>query len=96
MGSKVNELEETLLEKEMLIEELNQKLQEKDELIEELRSQLDKYQSVLPLSSSLAVVASGGGPRKVRAQGISAEPQALLSLQEFSQHKFRKHSKSHR
>lgn len=95
MASTMQELEKALLEKEILIEELSQTLQEKDELIEELRSQLDKYQSVLPLSSSLAVVASGGGPRKVRAQGISAEPQALLSLQEFNQHKFRKHSKSH-
>lgn len=95
MASTMQELEKALLEKEILIEELSQTLQEKDELIEELRSQLDKYQSVLPLSSSLAVVASGGGPRKVRAQGISAEPQALISLQEFNQHKFRKHSKSH-
>ncbi|CAI9725946.1 Hypothetical predicted protein [Octopus vulgaris] len=94
LEDRLRELKEILVTKEIIIHNQKKKLNEKDHIIEELRSQLDKYQSVLPLSTAIptCVVA---GPRKVRAQGISAEPQVLGSLHEFSNLRLRKHSKTY-
>ncbi|KAK3605428.1 hypothetical protein CHS0354_007510 [Potamilus streckersoni] len=82
MGS-VSEMQSLLKHKDARIKELETLLQQKEDMIVEMRSQLDKYQSVLPRTLTV-------GPRKQRAQGISAEPQALKSLQNG----LRKHSKS--
>lgn len=71
------------------IKTLQQQLVAKDEEIEQLRSQLDKFQSVLPK----ALVQ----PRKVRAQGISAEPQTARSIQDYvTNNSLKKHQKSNR
>ena len=63
-------MQKTLRQKDDVINELRRQLKEKDDRITELTSQLDKYQSILPSSP----IASKNGPRKQRAQGISAEP----------------------
>ena len=69
MGS-LGDLQKLLKLKDTRITELEQQLRDKDDLVQELRSQLDKYQSILPKSPTVR-----NGPRKQRAQGISAEPQ---------------------
>lgn len=74
--------------KDEQIKNLQKALAEKDEEIEQLRSQLDKFQSVLPK----ALVQ----PRKVRAQGISAEPQTARSMHDYVNNTLRKHPKSNR
>ncbi|XP_076459657.1 cGMP-dependent protein kinase 1-like isoform X2 [Babylonia areolata] len=78
MGS-LQELEKELQQKNEKILELRQLLEAKDELIQQLMSKLDKFQSVLPWQAQQNSLLSRG-PRKVRAQGISAEPRALLDL----------------
>lgn len=60
------------------IKELEKQLVIRDEKIEELTSKLDKYQSVVH-SPTLP----GQGPRKQRAQGISAEPKLTKNLEEL-------------
>jgi len=63
-------------------------LAEKNELIENMTSKLDQYQSVVGHIASSASVA-GGGRRKQRAYGISAEPHRdqQLSSQQHPQPK---------
>ena len=80
MGSL--EMLEILAKKDDLIKDLEKKLKVKDDEITELRSQLDKFQSVIPYSAGSS---SKDQPRKTRAQGISAEPQALRTIQELSE-----------
>lgn len=80
MGSL--EMLEILTRKDDLIKDLEKKLKVKEDEITELRSQLDKFQSVIPFS---AVSSTPEVPRKTRAQGISAEPQALKTIQELSE-----------
>ncbi|KAK7507940.1 hypothetical protein BaRGS_00000905, partial [Batillaria attramentaria] len=89
MGS-LQELEKLLRVKDDKIRELQRQVEEKDELIQQLVSKLDKFQSILPQTQTNMI----HGPRKVRAQGISAEPQAMRSLQDMSGVKFRRYSKS--
>lgn len=83
------ELQKIIKAKDDQIRKLQQELAEKDAEIEKLRSQLDKFQSVLPKALMR--------PRKVRAQGISAEPQTAKSIQEYvTNNKLQKHQKSTR
>ena len=93
MGS-LQELEKQLRMKDDKIRELQKLVDEKNEMIQQLISKLDKFQSVLPQTQTTLIV----GPRKQRAQGISAEPlQAMKTLQDMAAgHKFRRYSKSER
>ncbi|XP_042863197.1 cGMP-dependent protein kinase 1-like [Penaeus japonicus] len=82
MGSL--ELQELLCKKDDIIRHLEAKLKVRDDEIVELRSQLDKFQSVMPYATGAS---AGGGKmqaRKTRAQGISAEPQAMKTVQELN------------
>lgn len=89
MGS-LAELQKVLRQKDDRIKDLERKLFEKDEKIVELISQLDKYKSILHVPSSPTL---GTGPRKIRAQGISAEPQNFKNLQDDAK-EFKKYSKA--
>lgn len=66
------------------IRELEALLKQRDQEMLELRSQLDKLQSVFPYQQ----YARSRGPRKQRAQGISAEPQTSSSLQDLTHQTF--------
>lgn len=83
MGSR--ELQELLCKKDDYIHRLEAKLKVRDDEIIELRSQLDKFQSVMPFATG----GKAGNPkervRKTRAQGISAEPQTLKTIQELAE-----------
>jgi len=88
---------ETLREITRCLEErvcdLERRLVEKDELIENLTSKLDQYQSIVHIAST----AAAGGPRKQRAQGISAEPHLVhINLQDLHKDVFSTYPKSHR
>ena len=89
MGS-LSELQRALRLKDEKIKELQRIIHQKDEKIVELSSQLDKYQSILPQSPTSL---PANKPRKQRAQGISAEPQALQSLQDLKAEKLKKYAK---
>ena len=96
MGS-LAELQKILHQQDERIKELESDLAVKDELIQELTSRLDKYKSVLhvPTTTSMVSGVSGvGGARKIRAQGISAEPQTPKTLQDLGQDTFKPHPKS--
>ena len=82
----MQELQLLLRAKEEQIGYLQKQLDIKDDVITELRSQLDKYKSVIP--------ALQNGPRKHRAQGISAEPRSQHILKEMVNSDSRKHSKT--
>ena len=87
MGS-LQEMERLLRIKDEQIVALQKLLEEKEDSIMQLRSKLDKFQSVLPQTQNTFIQ---GGPRKVRAQGISAEPLRNMS---DSKTALRRHSKS--
>lgn len=72
------------------IRELEALLKQRDQEMLELRSQLDKLQSVFPYQQ----YARSRGPRKKRAQGISAEPQNSSSLQDLAHQTFPVYDKS--
>ncbi|KAK9505097.1 hypothetical protein O3M35_009238 [Rhynocoris fuscipes] len=83
-------------ELEARIKHLESELKKKDEEILELKSHLDKFQSVFPFhmsppsqtnNNNNSEVASNK-PRKQRAQGISAEPQDISTIQELAKCKF--------
>ena len=84
MGSR--ELQELICKKDDYIRRLEAKLKVREDEITELRSQLDKFQSVMPFATGAA---GAGSPkervRKTRAQGISAEPQTLKTVQELAE-----------
>ncbi|XP_071514307.1 uncharacterized protein [Panulirus ornatus] len=82
MGSL--EMQELLGKKDDLIHDLEEKLRLREDEITELRSQLDKFQSVIPYATAGASASTKGRARKTRAQGISAEPQALKTVQELA------------
>ncbi|XP_063386317.1 cGMP-dependent protein kinase, isozyme 2 forms cD4/T1/T3A/T3B isoform X3 [Cydia fagiglandana] len=67
------------------IRELEALLKQRDQEMLELRSQLDKLQSVFPYQQ---YARGSRGPRKQRAQGISAEPQTSSSLQDLAHQTF--------
>ncbi|XP_046673108.1 cGMP-dependent protein kinase, isozyme 2 forms cD4/T1/T3A/T3B isoform X3 [Homalodisca vitripennis] len=99
----VQELQTLLSAKEARIRELETQLRQRDEEICDLRSHLDKFQSVFPFHihnnnhlTSVATDNSIARPKKQRAQGISAEPQSLVSIQELSQQKFNTFPKNDR
>jgi len=99
----VQELQSLLSARESRIRELEAQLRQRDEEICDLRSHLDKFQSVFPFhihnNNHLNSVATDNGiarPKKQRAQGISAEPQSLVSIQELSQQKFNTFPKNDR
>lgn len=75
----VTELENLLTQRDDTIRKLELKVKRQEDEIIELRSQLDKFQSVMPYAT-----AGTKRARKERAQGISAEPQTLKSIQELS------------
>ncbi|KAK8770621.1 hypothetical protein V5799_017578 [Amblyomma americanum] len=92
MGT-LEELRDAVLKQERIIHDLRQVITLRDEEILQLRSQLDKFQSVLiPYNARY----SRSGRRKERAQGISAEPQSLRSIQDLIQTKFQEYPKSDR
>ena len=102
MGS-VTELQTILSMKDERIRELENQINLQEKEINELRSQLDKFQSVFPyyLASSpghLSPLNNNYQPRarKQRAQGISAEPQSLSTIQELSQQQFPSFPKNER
>ncbi|KAJ2945573.1 hypothetical protein O0L34_g395 [Tuta absoluta] len=68
------------------IRELEALLKQRDQEMLELRSQLDKLQSVFPYQQYMGT--RRAGPRKQRAQGISAEPQTSNSLQDLAHQTF--------
>ncbi|RVE52370.1 hypothetical protein evm_003008 [Chilo suppressalis] len=73
------------------IRELEALLKQRDQEMLELRSQLDKLQSVFPYQQ---YATRSRGPRKQRAQGISAEPQTSSSLQDLAHQTFPTYDKS--
>lgn len=91
MGS-VEELKDMVRKQEDAINKMNALLIEKEEELRQLRSLLDKYQSVFPVMSPNRY--SRSARRKERAQGISAEPQSLRTIQELIQAKFPEYPKS--
>lgn len=107
MGT-IQELQDTLCKRDEEIRNLQSILQQKEfqiqqreEEIQQLRSHLDKFQSVFPFGGQPAVFPSLRRstirePRKVRAQGISAEPQDLQTLQDLSHQQFNEYAKSDR
>ena len=97
MGS-LTELQKVIRQKEDKILELEEILKSRDTEIEELRSKLDKFQSVMPhgLWKASTVIAKQKGPRSKRGMGISAEPQALISVQEMVGKEFKKYPKEER
>lgn len=83
------DLKAVIVAKDEQIKKLQKQLALKDEMIEQLKSQLDKYQSVLPK----ALLPT----RRVRAQGISAEPQSAKSIQDYqTNNTLKMHNKSNR
>lgn len=74
------------------IRELEALLKQRDQEMLELRSQLDKLQSVFPYQQY--VRGGSRGPRKHRAQGISAEPQTSSSLQDLAHQTFPTYDKN--
>ena len=97
MGS-LADLQKVLRQKDERIKDLEKKLCERDEQIQELSSKLDKYKSIflVPPQSPPGSPGPTNGPRKQRAWGISAEPQALKNLQELTNKNFKKYIKSQR
>lgn len=93
MGT-VEELKELVGKQEDAINGLNSLLYDKEEEIRQLKSLLDKYQSVFPAMTPHRY--SRSARRKERAQGISAEPQSLRTIQELIQAKFPEYPKSER
>ncbi|KAK6627883.1 hypothetical protein RUM43_002242 [Polyplax serrata] len=94
MGS-VTELQTVLSMKDERIKELEAQINLQEKEILELRSHLDKFQSVFPYylgspGGHLNTLNNNYQPRarKQRAQGISAEPQSLVTIQELSQQQF--------
>lgn len=83
MGSLV-ELQEEVSKKNDRIRQLEAVLKVRDDEIVELRSQLDKFQSVMPFATVAAAGGSKIRARKTRAQGISAEPQAVRTVVELN------------
>jgi hypothetical protein len=80
---EMESLEEQIRQKESTIAELEKLNAEKDDRIRELLSQLDKYKSVLQFSTAATGVHGAGklgGGRRLRAWGISAEPQSSHSV----------------
>ncbi|XP_054267615.1 cGMP-dependent protein kinase, isozyme 2 forms cD4/T1/T3A/T3B isoform X3 [Macrosteles quadrilineatus] len=95
--ASVQELQTLLATREARIRELEAQLRQRDEEICNLRSHLDKFQSVFPFHVNNNHLDNGIiRPKKQRAQGISAEPQSLISIQELSQQKFNTFPKSDR
>ncbi|XP_039298364.1 cGMP-dependent protein kinase, isozyme 2 forms cD4/T1/T3A/T3B isoform X4 [Nilaparvata lugens] len=98
------EVQTALRERDARIAELEAQLRAKEEQIVSLRSHLDMFQSVFPyhqhnnnhLNGGHVGEGAAGRPRKQRAQGISAEPQTLSTIQELSQHKFPTYPKNDR
>ncbi|XP_045036539.1 cGMP-dependent protein kinase, isozyme 2 forms cD4/T1/T3A/T3B isoform X2 [Daphnia magna] len=107
MGT-IQELQDTLSKRDEEIRNLQSvlqlkeaQIQQREEEIQQLRSHLDKFQSVFPFGGQPAAFPSLRRstirePRKVRAQGISAEPQDLQTLQDISHQKFNEYPKSDR
>lgn len=94
MGS-LAETQKLVRQKEEEIEKLRKDLRDRDarisyleDEVQTLRSQLDKYQSVMAGGHRPSPVSVA--PRKVRAQGISAEPQPQATVGD----RIRKHSKA--
>lgn len=85
MGSLV-ELQDLLIKRDERICQLEAKLKVREDEIVELKSQLDKFQSVMPFATGVAVAAGTKSvrQRKQRATGISAEPQTLRTVQELA------------
>lgn len=103
MATVTADVQAMLADREARIRELEAQLRRRDEEICELRSHLDKFQSVFPFhiqnNNHLSSGITDNGvarPRKQRAQGISAEPQSLVSIQELSQQKFNTFPKNDR
>ncbi|ESO03016.1 hypothetical protein HELRODRAFT_187100 [Helobdella robusta] len=95
MGSNENlqldQLNAKIQQLEMKIKELEKVISEKDQTIQDLYSQLDKYKSIIPTPASRLMADSR---RKVRAQGISAEPKKLKGLEDLPTEQFKSHPKS--
>jgi len=89
MGS-IGELQKQCRQHEERIRELERRLADRDETIEELQSKLHKFRSVTVTSYRGAT----DEPRKMRAQGISAEPQAALTLTDLGKEAFKVHPKN--
>lgn len=102
---RAEELEHSVAKRDEEIRNLNSilqlkknQLQLREEEIQQLRSHLDKFQSVFPFGgqpSSFSPVTrtTTREPRKVRAQGISAEPQDLQTHHDIDQQKFKEFPK---
>lgn len=73
------------------IKALEQTIVKQNDEIQDLRSQLDKFKSVMQLPTTKTITS---GPRKVRAQGISAEPKALKDLEDIRPETFKIYPKS--
>ena len=66
---------------------LEQTIHQQNEKILSLLSELDKYKSIIHSPNK-------ANPRKVRAQGISAEPKTLQNLEDFKNGIFKPYPKS--
>lgn len=103
MGS-ITELRTLLEQRDRKIAELEDLVESYQRQIIELRSHLDKFQSVIPYhpyvsaNQHLNTINNNHHPRarKQRAQGISAEPQTLSTIQELCQKKFTVYPKNDR
>lgn len=89
----MQELQLTVSKQNEKIRHLESLLNDRDEEILQLKSQLDKFQSVFHYGVS-SPLTRAAVPRKQRAQGISAEPLSLRTIQELSQQKFQTFYKS--
>lgn len=85
------DVHDIIFKQQKVIERLKELIEEKDEEIQRLRCLLDKYQSVFSPNFNLN---NCYGRRKHRAQGISAEPLSLRTIQELIQTKFPEYPKS--
>ncbi|KAF8767214.1 cGMP-dependent protein kinase like protein [Argiope bruennichi] len=88
-----DDVHDIIFKQQKMIDRLKQLLDEKEEEIQRLRCLLDKYQSVFSPNLNLN---NYYGRRKHRAQGISAEPLSLRTIQELIQTKFPEYPKSER
>lgn len=88
-----DDVHDIIFKQQKMIDRLKQLLDEKEEEILRLRCLLDKYQSVFSPNLNLN---NYYGRRKHRAQGISAEPLSLRTIQELIQTKFPEYPKSER
>ena len=93
MGS-VTDMQKLLKQKDERINELERRLADKETELETTLSKLHEYRCIIDATAGVGIIASGG-PRKYRAQGVSA-PQTTKAMLELGKETFKAHPKSPR